>query len=121
MLRHSDRRFVRLLAALVMAVAVTGSLLYGMNKIAVTLQMRDPTRYYKISDVIVPKPTGAAKRPPAAELQPAREQLQYGTPKKPVLPVDRPAPVVPQPAQPDVTPAVPLQHADRNTDQDEAH
>jgi hypothetical protein len=64
--------------AFVIAAAITGGMLYGMNKVAETLQLRDPTRYFRVTDVIVPQPKGAAKRPQSAELPPPRAPVNYG-------------------------------------------
>lgn len=117
MLRQSDRGLFRLLSALVIAAAITGGMLYGMNKVAETLQLRDPTRYFRITNVVVPKPKGPAKRPQAAQLPPARAPLDYGgahestgtTLARPR--VDAP----PARTQPRIEPAIPEQSADQDT------
>jgi len=89
----------RVLAAVVGAFAVTTSLLLGMNQVAEQLKLRDPTKYFRITDVIVlPAPRRPA-RPRSPELPPERAapELSPSAPARPEPPVrpaepSRPAP-----------------------------
>lgn len=124
MLQGSDNRFLRLFSALIMAAVITAAMLYGMNKFAITLRMRDPMRYFHITNVTIPKPTGPAKRPQAAELPPPRAPVDYGNQQRQQTQdetgVTAPPPprvnTTGEPLHPPITPVVPPQESpDRDT------
>lgn len=65
-------RLVRLGIALVGAFAVTVGLLLSMNEVAERVRQRDPTKYFRITDVIVLPGSKRPERPPAPALPPQR-------------------------------------------------
>jgi hypothetical protein len=67
-------RLVRLLFALVGALAVTIGILLSMNEVAERVRQRDPTKYFRISDVIVLPGSKRPERPPTPDLPPQRAQ-----------------------------------------------
>lgn len=107
--------------AFVIAAAITGGMLYGMNKVAETLQLRDPTRYFRVTDVIVPQPKGAAKRPQSAELPPPRAPVNYGSDsgrtaaKSSSLSIPPPrVQTPPGELRPQIAPVIPEKNADKD-------
>lgn len=63
---------MRYVIAFAGAAAVTASLILGMNQVAEQLKLRDPTRFFTISDVIVLPQSKRPERPPAPTLPPER-------------------------------------------------
>lgn len=116
MLKQPGGKLFRFAAALIVAAGITGSMLYGMNKFAQKFKERDPTRYFRVSDIILPDPSRPAKRPPEAQLPPSRSTPAYSGPGvNPRVDIDHPrldvAPPVPGP---DVKPDIPARASDGN-------
>lgn len=100
MLTEPSGRVFRVLTALIVAAGITASMLYGMNKIAEKFRQRDPTRYFRVTDVIMPDANRPARRPPEAQLAPARNEPAYRAPSEQQLNVEQPhvdAPSLPAP------------------------
>lgn len=89
----------RILIAVVGASAITVSLLLGMNQVAESLRVRDATKYFQISDVIVLR-SGRWRpdRPAAPELPPERAQPE-------LRPLRAPGIGIEPPPRPDSVPA----------------
>lgn len=55
-------------------------MLIGMNEVAKVFRERDPTRYFRITDVIIPERSGRPERPSEAQLPPERSTPQFDPP-----------------------------------------
>lgn len=90
-------KLVRLSIAFVGAFAITAGLLLSMNQVAETLRLRDPTKYFHITDVIVLPSSKRPERPPQPERPPERARADIHLRGRPDLGVAIPS--SPGPAQ----------------------
>lgn len=79
----------RLLVAVVGASAITIGMLLGMSEFAEIFERRDPTQYFRITDVLVRPDDGKPERIPRAGAQPERGTVEYERPDT-ELGVERP-------------------------------
>jgi hypothetical protein len=98
------KTLLRLMLALIGGFAITVSLLLGMTEISESLRLRDPTKYFRISDItILPSGRWRPSRPATPELPPARtapelgsatpQSLDADTPDRPAAPAPGTAPL----------------------------
>lgn len=63
---------------------------YGMAKVAEIFERRDPTQYFRITDVLLQPEDARPQRPPRAAEQPAAGPVEFERPEI-QLDVDRPS------------------------------
>lgn len=84
-------KVVRLFVALIGASAITVGLLLSMHEVSEKVRLRDPTKYFRITDVIVLPGSKRPERPPTPELPPERARADLHIGGRPDLGVSIPS------------------------------